>query len=50
MKLKVSDYFTMGQRIRHAFPNLPILITQEGGYKLDLVGDIVKNFMNGLGM
>jgi acetoin utilization deacetylase AcuC-like enzyme len=48
MCLLVDDYFRMGQLIRNAFPALPILVTQEGGYKLDQVGDVVKSFLKGL--
>ena len=47
-ELDLSSYTQMGKIIREYFPTMPILITQEGGYNMDHIGNIVCNFMQGL--
>lgn len=47
-KLDFDDYLTLGQMISKRFSN-PILITQEGGYSIENIGQIVANFLLGLG-
>lgn len=46
--LDLDSYYKMGESIRGHFPNLPIMITQEGGYNMDHIGDIVSSFIKGL--
>ena len=48
MKLEVEDYDKMGKLIRQHFPKMPILLTQEGGYNLTYVPEIVCRFLNSL--
>lgn len=45
--LEIPDYFEMASLIRGL--NLPTIVTQEGGYYLKAVPDIVWNFLRGLG-
>jgi len=42
-----NDYVTMGKLIKEHI-QIPIIVTQEGGYDIDVVGDVVVNFMRGL--
>lgn len=46
--LEVDNYLEMGKIIRSYFKKVPILITQEGGYDMDNISDIVTNFIKGL--
>lgn len=46
-KLELDDYNKMGQIIRKYFP-IPIIVTQEGGYNLDYVPEIVCRFLKSL--
>lgn len=48
MKLQISDYYEMGLLIRKKFPQQTIIVTQEGGYKMEVVGKIVQQFLKGL--
>jgi acetoin utilization deacetylase AcuC-like enzyme len=48
MRLELEDYDMMGKLIRQYFPDVPILVTQEGGYDLDNVPEIVCRFLHGL--
>ena len=47
--LDLSSYTEMGQIIRQYFHTKPIMITQEGGYNMDHIGDILSLFITGLG-
>ena len=44
--LKVADFKTMGEVLKGL--DVPILITQEGGYKLQEVGQAVEEFLKGI--
>ncbi len=46
--LELSSYTEMGKLIKQYFKKTPIMITQEGGYDMDNIGDIVTLFINGL--
>jgi acetoin utilization deacetylase AcuC-like enzyme len=50
MKLEIADYETIGCAIVTTMKALngKILVTQEGGYNMDKVGDIVKSFFYGI--
>lgn len=45
--LCVNDYVTIGNLIKENI-RLPIIITQEGGYDINVVANIVVNFMKGI--
>ena len=47
LHIDLEDYITMGRFIRKHFSG-SILVTQEGGYCMEVVADIVKNFIQGL--
>lgn len=44
--LDIPDYFDIGQQLRRL--NLPIIITQEGGYDMSKIGIIVQSFLSGI--
>ncbi len=44
--LKGQDYYEMGKIIGSS--QLPTVVIQEGGYKLDIVGEAATNFLLGL--
>lgn len=46
--LNITAYKEMSKIIRQYFPTTPILITQEGGYNIEHIGEIVSQFINGL--
>ena len=50
--LDIEDYYTIGQLIKRELKNyksnLKIIITQEGGYCLNKIGEIIDSFLNGL--
>jgi acetoin utilization deacetylase AcuC-like enzyme len=46
--LDLEAYNKMGQIIKKYFPEIPKMITQEGGYNMDYIGEIVTSFMQGL--
>lgn len=58
MKLDLNDYYTIGSKIASAVRSLnkpksieeclKVMVVSEGGYDMDAVGDITKNFLNGL--
>lgn len=45
--LNLSAYKEMGTIIRSYFPTIPTMITQEGGYNMEHIGDIVSGFITG---
>lgn len=45
-KLHTADYQIIGKQFRSL--GIPVLICQEGGYNLNVVGDSVKNFLVGI--
>ncbi len=47
-KLKLDDYTLMGKTIREKLGDIPVLVTQEGGYNLDAVPEIVTKFLTSL--
>lgn len=47
-RLELEDYDQMGKTIRELFPIIPILVTQEGGYCLDKVPEIVCRFLRNI--
>jgi acetoin utilization deacetylase AcuC-like enzyme len=47
-KLKFDDYTVIGETIRERLGDIPILVTQEGGYNLEAVPEIVCKFLNSL--
>ncbi len=47
LKLEVADFGTIGAQIRAS--GLPTLIVQEGGYAIDVIGDCLGAFLDGLG-
>ncbi|RFB78435.1 histone deacetylase family protein [Methylovirgula sp. 4M-Z18] len=47
LKLEVEDFGKIGAQIRAA--GLPTLIVQEGGYAIDVIGDCLGAFLDGLG-
>lgn len=49
-KLELDDYKLIANNIRTAFPDIPIIVTQEGGYLIDTVDTIVVNFLQGLSL
>jgi len=46
--LDFSDYYNIGKIIRESFPNIPIVVTQEGGYNTDNIAEIAVSFLQGL--
>ena len=48
--LDLSSYTEMGKTIREYFKMTPIMITQEGGYNMDHIGDILSLFIRGFGL
>jgi acetoin utilization deacetylase AcuC-like enzyme len=46
--LEIPDYLKIGKFIRSAFKDTVIIITQEGGYFIEDVPEIVDNFITGL--
>lgn len=46
--LDISSYVLMGKLIRKYFSLVPIMITQEGGYNMEFIGEIVSAFISGL--
>ena len=44
--LQGQDYYEMGKLIGSS--SLPTVVIQEGGYKLDIVGEAATNFLLGL--
>ena len=46
--LDLSSYTKMAKLIKHYFKYIPTMITQEGGYNMDYIGDIVSSFIMGL--
>lgn len=46
--LNIGDYLKIGRSIRNSFRDTPIIITQEGGYFMEDVPQIVDNFLTGL--
>lgn len=47
-KLTLKDYEPMGELIREKLGAIPILVTQEGGYRMEHVPTIVCNFLQSL--
>lgn len=47
LNINIEDYITIGRQIRENFSG-PIIVTQEGGYCMEVVADIVSNFISGL--
>ncbi len=47
-KIQIEDYSAMGELIRAKLSTIPILVTQEGGYSLEHVPDIVCRFLDSL--
>lgn len=47
-RLELDDYDKMAQVVKSHFNTIPIIVTQEGGYNLDFVPDIVCRFLKGL--
>jgi len=48
LSLELNDYCAIGKTIKQYFGEMPIIITQEGGYDLDHVPEIVSNLLEGL--
>jgi acetoin utilization deacetylase AcuC-like enzyme len=47
--IDIEDYYKMGKLIHDSLlKKVPILITQEGGYNMEAIGDIIRNFLIGL--
>jgi acetoin utilization deacetylase AcuC-like enzyme len=46
--LDLSSYTEMGKTINKYFKNIPMMITQEGGYDMENIGQIVSLFISGL--
>lgn len=46
--LEIEDYYTIGKHIFETCGELPTAITQEGGYDCEMVGKIVRRFLEGL--
>ena len=47
--LDICDYFTIGRYIESSFArSTKIIVTQEGGYNLEHIDEIVESFLNGL--
>ena len=46
--LDIASYSSMAKLIRKYFPSTPIMITQEGGYNMEFIGEIVSTFISGL--
>ena len=46
--LDLPDYEIIGRQIRSTFGEIPIIITQEGGYSMENIADIIKNFLLGI--
>lgn len=47
-ELDLQSYHEMGKIIKEYFHNVPIMITQEGGYNMEHIGTIVFNFIQGI--
>lgn len=47
-KLDIEDYDKMAQIIKKHFNNIPIIVTQEGGYNMDKVAEILCRFLKNL--
>ncbi|KAL0215107.1 hypothetical protein P9112_007291 [Eukaryota sp. TZLM1-RC] len=47
-KLLLPDYFTIGTTIRKLVKDLNVLVLQEGGYKMDMVGPAAVALVDGL--
>jgi acetoin utilization deacetylase AcuC-like enzyme len=45
--LKGNDYYELGKQISCKLMNLPTVIIQEGGYRLDTIGEAATNVMYG---
>lgn len=48
LNIDVDDYCVMAKIIKAHFPEISIIITQEGGYNLDFVPEIVCSFLKNL--
>lgn len=46
--LDLPDYEIIGRQIRSTFNDIPIIVTQEGGYYMENIADIIKNFLLGI--
>lgn len=46
--LDIPDYELIGKLIRSKIPNKPIVVTQEGGYDMEHIDQIVHSFLEGL--
>jgi acetoin utilization deacetylase AcuC-like enzyme len=46
--LELDTYTEMGNMIKEIFSNIPMLITQEGGYDMGNIGNIVGKFIGGI--
>lgn len=46
--LDIINYYNIGKQIRAEFRDIPIVVTQEGGYDMDHIGEICKAFLEGL--
>jgi len=44
-KLELDDYIKMGEMINESIKDIPIVVTQEGGYYLDKVPTMVSSFL-----
>lgn len=47
-RLDIINYYNIGKQIRAEFQDIPIVVTQEGGYNMDYIGKICKAFLEGL--
>jgi acetoin utilization deacetylase AcuC-like enzyme len=46
-KLKTDDYLPMGRTIARNLPGIPLVVVQEGGYRMDKVGEAAANAVLG---
>lgn len=46
--LDINDYYIIGKTISNNFPDIPIVVTQEGGYNMEKIADIIESFLSGL--
>lgn len=46
--LDLQNYFSIGKFLRTQFNDIPIVVTQEGGYDMENIASIVESFLKGL--
>ena len=46
--LDIEDYKNIGELISLNFPDIPIVVTQEGGYNMENISNIVHSFLSGI--